>query len=296
MARAFAVPFDVTRPPLLRATVVRRSDHRVDLVLVAHHLILDGWSTPILIERLLAALLAGTDPAEVRADGWLTYRKYLRHIRSQPLDIARRAWAAHLSGLTVARLAPAGPTPAEPAPVPAGPRPVMPVPLSRTSAATLIERARAAGLTLSTVLAGAWATVLARFLGRADVVLGTTVAGRTVDLPGIEGMIGLLSTTVPVRVHLRPGVPMAVQLAQLQLERARLQDHDTLDLPEIEAAAGVVGPLFDSLLVVENYPLTTDSADEVTVGEVGNRGGTHYPITVTALPGADLRLVVEPEV
>ena len=293
VARAFAVPFDVTRPPLLRATVVRRSDHRVDLVLVAHHLILDGWSTPILIERLLAALLAGTDPAEVRADGWLTYRKYLRHIRSQPLDIARRAWAAHLSGLTVARLAPAGPTPAEPAPVPAGPRPVMPVPLSRTSAATLIERARAAGLTLSTVLAGAWATVLARFLGRADVVLGTTVAGRTVDLPGIEGMIGLLSTTVPVRVHLRPGVPMAAQLAQLQLERALLQDHDTLDLPEIEAAAGVVGPLFDSLLVVENYPLTTDSADEVTVGEVGNRGGTHYPITVTALPGADLRLVVE---
>ena len=68
----------------------------------------------------------------------------------------------------------------------------------------LSHQAGTLGLTLNSVLQGAWAILLWKLTGRQDVIFGMTVAGRPAEIPGIETMVGLFINTLPVRVRLRP--------------------------------------------------------------------------------------------
>lgn len=276
---ALARPFDVAAAPLLRAVVVRTAPHAASLLLTAHHLVLDGWSTPLLVSALVEAYATDRAPA----DGYPAYRDYLRWVADQDRARSLAAWATHLADAEPCLLAP-GTRGADDAGT---------IELRLDTAATtrLVEGARRAGLTLGSLVNGAWSLVLARETGRTDVVFGTTVSGRAAEVDGIDRVLGLLSTTVPVRVTLVPDRPMAAQLAAHQAQRAALQEHEALGLADIEATSGTSG-LFDTLVVVENYPERTSGRALSVVG-VTNAGGTHYPLTLTVLPGAQLRLVVE---
>ncbi|KQR16488.1 non-ribosomal peptide synthetase [Cellulomonas sp. Leaf334] len=276
---ALARPFDVSAAPLLRAVLVRTAPDAVSVVLTAHHLVLDGWSTPLLVAALVDAYATDAQPA----DGYPAYRDYLRWVADQDRERSLATWAAHLADAEPCLLAPGSRGGAD-----AG---TVELRLDESRTRRLVGGARRAGLTLGSLVNGAWSLVLARETGRTDVVFGTTVSGRAAEVDGIDRVLGLLSTTVPVRVALAPDRPLVEQLAAHQAQRAALQEHEALGLADIEATSGRSG-LFDTLVVVENYPERTSGRALDVVG-VTNAGGTHYPFTLTVLPGAELRLVVE---
>jgi amino acid adenylation domain-containing protein len=136
--------------------------------------------------------------------------------------------------------------------------------------------------------------------GRADVVFGVTVSGRPAEIAGVETMVGLLINTVPLRVELRPGEPVAELLVRLQAGQARLLPHQHLGLTEIQAEAGL-GALFDTLVVFENYPLDRGRLDApapgLRVAGFAAEDATHYPVSLMAMPGErlELRLDYRPE-
>src|SRR5262249_49495221 len=130
--------------------------------------------------------------------------------------------------------------------------------------AALRATARRHGLTLNTVVQGAWAILLSRLARRRDVVFGAVVAGRPPDLPGAEDMLGLFINTIPVRVSLDPAQPVHQMLDQLQARQTELMAHQYLGLPEIQRQVGQ-GAAFDTLLAYENYPVepaATAAADD----------------------------------
>ncbi len=129
----------------------------------------------------------------------------------------------------------------------------------------MTELARSRGLTLNTIVQGAWGVLLGRLLGRDDVVFGTTVSGRPAELPGIESMIGLFINTVPSACACLPAEPVAAALARLQDEQAALLAHQHLGLGEIQALAGG-GELFDTLAVFESYPFDPAGVEEPAPG------------------------------
>lgn len=282
---------DVSRPPLLHAHVVRSGRSSAVLVLGAHHLVIDGWSTPLLIERVVAAA-AGQSVA----DGWGDLRRTLVAQQAEDQAPARDAWAAHLAGLDGPTLvAPATPEDDDTTTMSTqrSATRTIPVPLDPLVGERLLAAARSAGLTAGIVVVGAWAQVAGRAAGRTDVVVGMTTAGRATAVEGVDRVVGLLSVTVPVRLRMRPGTAFSAQLAELQQERAGLQDHEALPLSDIESLAGV-GTLFDSLVVVENYPSPVATGqDRLRVGDVQAAGGTHYAVGITVLPGEGLRIALE---
>ncbi|MFG1604806.1 amino acid adenylation domain-containing protein, partial [Actinoplanes sp. NPDC049265] len=267
--------FDPATAPLLRMTLVRLGPERHRLVFTHHHLLLDGWSIPLVLAELLA-LYRGDDLPEP-AD----FRTYLAWCAAQDRPAAERAWRDALSGLDGPTLL-AGRPPAR-AVVPD--RVVRDLPADLT--ARLITLGRARGLTLNTLVQGAWGIVAGALTGRDDVVVGATVSGRPPDLPGAERMIGLFINTIPVRIRLDPARPVAAALRDLQDGQARLMDHQHLGLAQIQRAAGP-GELFDTLTVFENYPL---GAGENVNAEV--RDCAHYPLTLTARPGQRMHLDLE---
>ncbi|QES45326.1 non-ribosomal peptide synthetase [Streptomyces venezuelae] len=286
--RERAQRIDVTRPPLMRLLLIRLAEHRHHLVITSHHLIMDGWSLPVLIGDLTAvyeALATGGDERDLPAA--TSYREYLAWLGRQDGDVARQAWRAELDGLDEPTLV----VPADSVRVPVVPERVrfaFPEELSREIAALARDR----GLTVNTLVQGAWALLLARLAGRADVVFGATVAGRPTDLPGAESAIGLFINTLPVRVRLDARQPVADMLAELQARQVALMAHQHMGLPEIRRLAGP-GAEFDTLVVHENYPHppSGDSApSSLTIRPAGApQDMGHYPLTFVVSPGTPMQ-------
>ncbi|MEU6806259.1 amino acid adenylation domain-containing protein, partial [Streptomyces neyagawaensis] len=280
--------FDLAAPPLLRCALLRLGEHHSRLVLTFHHIIADGWSLPVLHRELMAFYGADTPPLPEVAP----YGSFLRRLGERDQGAARDAWREALAGLDEpTRLVH---TPADGAPV----RPEhVRVELSERTTARLAERAREQGVTLGTVVQGAWGLLLGRLTGRDDVVFGTTVSGRDGEVDGIASMVGLFINTVPTRFRWAPGESLGALLARLQEEQARLLDHQHLGLAEIQRLAGHAGEgeLFDTLVVFENYPAETDLRDasgRVRITGDAFHDAVHYPLALVVKPGGrlDLRL------
>ncbi|MET9662490.1 amino acid adenylation domain-containing protein [Streptomyces sp. NPDC006510] len=272
-----ALRFDLARPPLVRATFLRHGTG-AELIVSFHHILLDGWSMPV-VERDLAALVAGR-PLPPAAP----YRDYLVWLGGQDRHKAEAAWCESLEGLErPALLAPAGPDTA-----PDRSR------LWLTTGLTerLVRRAASAGVTLNTLVQVSWALVLARLTGSRDLVFGAVVSGRPHDLPGVESMVGLFINTLPVRVRLRDGERVDELLRRIQDEQSRLLEHHHARAAEVQRAVGA-GELFDSIIAFENFPRGSGSDEgSGAVRLVKVTDATHYPVTIAAVAEDRLLLSV----
>uniref|UniRef100_UPI00117E8CE2 non-ribosomal peptide synthetase n=1 Tax=Streptomyces sp. ms184 TaxID=1827974 RepID=UPI00117E8CE2 len=272
--------FDLTAPPLLRTTLIRRSE-TTELVLTGHHLVLDGWSLPLLVRELLHAY------ADVELPAPPAYPLHRAWLDAQDEPGAAEAWRAALEGVTEpTRLVPDDPGEQE---LPDEHTVVLDAELTEWLAAFARERE----LTLSTLTQTVWGLVLSAHTGRRDVVFGTVVSGRPAEVPGVTDMIGLFVNTVPVRVTVRPDETLAALAARVQDEFAALLPHHHLGLAAIQRAAGH-GVLFDTLTALENYPAdglpALAEATGLGLAEIRGRDASHYPLTFAAVPGERLTL------
>ncbi|MFJ8794695.1 amino acid adenylation domain-containing protein [Streptomyces sp. NPDC102462] len=288
--------FDLAAGPLLRLLLIRLDDHRHQQVITSHHTLVDGWSMAVVFAELSALYAAGGDARTLPAA--TSYRAYLTWLARQDQEAARRAWRAELAGIGEPTLV----VPEESVRTPVVPKPVA-FEFSDELTHAVGALARAHGVTVNTVVQAAWALVLARLVGRTDVVFGTTVAGRHADLPGVESIVGPFINTVPVRADLAPDRPVGALLTELRDRHVALMPHQHMGLRDIRRAAGD-GAVFDTLVVFENLPEAPAApaghpAPTLTmrpVGEPQDRG--HYPLALIVVPDERLRghLVARPDV
>jgi amino acid adenylation domain-containing protein/non-ribosomal peptide synthase protein (TIGR01720 family) len=284
--------FDPDTPPLLRLALAVLDPARPELVLTAHHALYDGWSTPLLMRDLLLLYASDGDPSALPAPrdpghflGWLA---------RQDRDAAARAWADELDGVEEPTLLAAGTSGADD-----GSRGQVDVTLTPGEARALTRRATELGLTLNTLVQGAWGLLLGQLTGRQDVVFGTTVSGRPPAVPDVESMVGMFINTVPVRVTYGPGESVAALLTRLQQRQAALVEHHFHGLAEIQRATGLQS-LFDTLFVFESYPVdraglsaATDAAGGISYTGLRPSAGNHYPLCLLAAADPHLQLTFQ---
>ncbi|MFI5727000.1 amino acid adenylation domain-containing protein [Streptomyces cyaneofuscatus] len=279
-------PFDLDRPPLLRFLLIRTGATAHTLVLTNHHLVLDGWSYPLLVQEVFQAYARGAAPEALpSAASHLAYHQWLA---AQDTRAAQAAWQTALHGVEPCLVAPALAGTSAPE------RPeVVTVRIPPGPTAALNELARSCQVTLNVVLQGIWALLLARFTGSQDVVLGTVVSGRPPELPGTESLVGLLTNTVPLPVRLRPDEPLRDYFTRLHQNQAELLPHHHVDLAGLQRALALPA-LFDTVLAFENYPVNAAVGDELAPGVrlagADIQDATHYPLSLTAVPGPSLEL------
>ncbi|MEB3511819.1 amino acid adenylation domain-containing protein [Nocardia sp. CDC186] len=284
--------FDMRTAPLLRFALIRSAAARYHLLVTSHHILVDGWSMPLLMKDLLTLYAFGADSR--RLPPARSYRDYLAWLVAQDTEAARSAWRAALAGVTE-------PTPL--APVDPGREIASGVgevgfELSPADTTALTRLASGLGVTVNTVVQAAWGLLIGRTVDRDDVVFGATVSGRPPQLDGVEAMVGLFLNAIPVRVRLDPAGTLAGLLRQLQAEQAALLDYHYLGLSDIQEAVGIEG-LFDSLVVFESFPVDREGLDRagaidgMNVTGVGAVNGTHYPFTVMVVLDNQLRVSVK---
>ena len=310
--------FVFTRAPLARITLVRRREAVYDFLWSYHHLLLDGWSVPLVIRDLFELYGAFEEGREPEASKARPYRDFIGWLKRQDKSLAAAYWQRQLAGLEQAT----------PLPLAGGSKGLGPsrshesaedmadgasraakgsvedlesrleIRLSPEQTESLDAFGRSRRLTLNTLVQAAWALLLARFSGRQNVVFGVTLSGRPADLPGVESMVGLFINTLPVHLRVEPDTPLHRWLDQLQRGQVDLRRFEYSSLAEVQTWSGFPKGqgLFESIVVFENYPV------DRAVLELGTQGGglrvlsakglsqTHYPLTLVALPGDSLAL------
>jgi amino acid adenylation domain-containing protein len=208
-------PFDLARGPLLRLRLLRLSplDHR--LVMTAHHIVCDGWSTGVLLYELAAlyaAKLQGKDAALPAAP---SFAAYAREAAARPPEEVRTAaayWEKQLAGEIPPLELPTD-RPRPPLRTFAAGREDAVVP--RQVVKKLREACQKERASLFHGLLAGFATLLHRLSGSTDLVFGIPSAGQS-RRPDLRGLVGHCVNTLPIRVRPDPATPFRALLASVK--------------------------------------------------------------------------------
>ena len=289
--------FDLSRAPLMRLALIRMSDDECQFVWTYHHILLDGWSGTLVSRDIISFYRTLSRGDDLQLPKPRPYRDYIAWLQQQDLASAEKYWREALKGFTTA-------TPLIPNNVPA---PTLQKQayyarafrLSTDETVRLRDAARKHRLTLNTLVQGAWALVLSRYSGQQDVVFGAIVSGRPPELEGVEEMVGIFINTLPVRVRIAPEMPVADWLWRLQKEQLESRQYEYSPLTRVQGWSEVKrgSPLFQSIVVFENFPAATSSP--LPANQEGPGGPDiryvilvkeSYPLTLAADPGPQLLL------
>jgi hypothetical protein len=294
--------FDLSRAPLMRLALIRISDDEYQFVWTHHHILLDGWSGTLVSRDVISFYRALSRGDDLRLPKPRPYRDYIAWLQQQDLASAEKYWREALKGFTTA-------TQLIPTNVPAPTQHLQKLAyyargfrLSTDDTVRLRDAARKHRLTLNTLVQGAWVLVMSRYSGQQDVVFGVTVSGRPPELEGVEGMVGVFINTLPVRVRVTPEMPVTDWLWRLQKEQAESRKYEYSPLSRVQGWSEVKrgSPLFQSIVVFENFPAPTSSSLPTNQAEPGGWNirylilvKENYPLTLAADPGAQLLLEIK---
>ena len=289
--------FELTTPPLMRVTLLRTADNVYQVVWSHHHLIVDGWSGPLLLRECIAFYEALRKQETIQLTRSRPYRDYIAWLQKQDLSEAEKFWRESLKGFT------------KPTPV-LGTQAVQSntldgkdnfgeqkIHLNAEATAALQQIARRHKLTLNTISLGAWAFVLSYMSGENDVVFGTAVAGRPPELAGAESIVGVFINTLPLRVRLSPYDAVLPWLQTIQEQQVRMRQFEYSPLVKVQewSDAPRGESLFESFLVFENFWLGDSTDQQQSTLEIRNiryRGRENYAIGIVVGPGPELVLKI----
>jgi len=281
----------LNQAPLMRWRLVQLQTDTYELIWSHHHLVTDGWSMSIILQEVLAFYHAIDKNENISLPPVRPYRDYIAWLNKYDLEQAKIFWEKTLDGFT------------NPTPLIVDRRATDRISLEKSayeqqylSAKTttaLQSLAKQNSFTLNTIVQAAWALLLSRYSGESDIVFGVTVSGRPPTLSGVESMVGLFINTVPVRIQVPKDIQVLPWLKQLFSQQMGRDLYSYSPLVEIQANSQVSEgmPLFESLLVFENYPLDESSKHTFGSLEITNITGveqTNYPLTAIAIPGTEL--------
>ncbi|ELB94764.1 non-ribosomal peptide synthetase, partial [Rhodococcus wratislaviensis IFP 2016] len=285
--------FDMATPPLLRFMLIQIGGDEQRLIVTNHHILLDGWSMPLLIRDLLT--LYATEGDATALPRVHPYRDYLAWMSHRSTEDSLGVWQRALAGVEEPTLL--APADASVQSDTQSGQLLVELDVDRTDQLSVLAREH--GLTLSTLIRTAWGIVLGGLVGRSDVVFGGTVSGRPPQIAGIESMVGLFINTLPVRVVLDPRETLGELLERIQGEQAALLDHHYVGLTDIQSVAGP-GTGFDTLTVFESYPVDregltdqTDIAGMHVLDVHDSANAAHYPLALIASAHENLQLKLE---
>ncbi|WP_413003710.1 amino acid adenylation domain-containing protein [Paenibacillus sp. 1P03SA] len=244
-----------------RLTLCKQSERQHTLLMSFHHILFDGWSTGILLKEWRSAYLTLAQGKEPERQDKPRLKQFISLLQQQDKQAQEDYWSRYLHDLqnrpigTRSAIASGAPDMA-----------LYTEKRSSTFAAGLHQSVRSAEVTQAALFYTAWGILLQHYTNSDDVLFGTTVSGRNTIIPGMEQMVGLFINTLPFRMTAGPDKLLPGLLAEVNASIQASEEHANTSLTDIKTYGGLraEGNPFDTLVVVENYPL-----DEVVTSTDG---------------------------
>ncbi len=287
--------FQITAAPLFSVSLIRIDENAHQLIWICHHLLIDGWTFPLLFEEFFTCYEAFCRSEQPSLRPIRPYSDYIAWLQQQDQQRAAQFWQAQLhkfdtpTSLKIERNTQFNT--AEPD------YQTVTVYLSSQLSHALQSFARGHQLTLNTLIQGAWIMLLNHYSGQEDILFGATVAGRPPELIGAEYMLGPFINTLPIRFQFQPNARLLEWLQHLQQLHSELRQYEYSALAQIQGFSDVPRdtPLFDNILVFENYPISQALAGQqrsLAIQDLRAYSRTNYPITLVIAPGDPIRVEI----
>ncbi|OXR48913.1 hypothetical protein PuT2_10025 [Pusillimonas sp. T2] len=283
--------FDLHKPPLMRMHLIRRDEQHYDWIWSCHHLIVDGWSVSILMQEwmtLYRHMSTGQAASLPEAPDWADF---VRHWDALDATAARQWWAQKLADATPTLIGrqPTGTS------APAKAQQHSQVTLDPAMRDALGAMCRQHGVPLGVLIQASWAMLLRRYQYSNTVTFGITFAHRPPATPNADALVGMTINTVPVWADMHPDMTLRTLLDALRQQSFDRADHAFIGLEDILQSAGCTSasPLFDTLLLVQNYPRPDNLvAGELNVSVSAVLEQTNFAVTAIMTTGNDAGLTL----
>ncbi|GAX38389.1 condensation domain-containing protein [Nodularia sp. NIES-3585] len=285
--------FDFSQESLIRLSLIRLTNESYEFIFSKHHLILDGWSSSMVIKDFAQHYEAFCQGKDAPSEPGSSFGSYINWLQQQDISQSEDFWRQALKGiktptaltnLYVDNLS----TQAEKYDEEV-------IYLSETTTTALQSLAKKNRLTLNTFVQAAWAILLSYYTGEKNVVYGCTLSARPLELAEAESIVGTFVNTLPVAIKVNGEQFLLPWLRDFQAHQVEMRQYDYTPLTQIQAWSEIPRgiPMFDSILVFENYPVAQVLQEELGSLELQESGyfyKTNYPLTVVGLPGLKLGL------
>lgn len=285
--------FDVSKAPLSRLRLIQTHQNEWVLIWVIHHLLVDGWCTPIILSDVLQHYSDRTSDTFSSAEPARPFSEHVHWLARQDKAVAEEYWRDYLRGFTPTPVKLEMPAGARELAEPRRDRPERELTLSAETSSLLADFCRANAVTLSTVVHCAWAMVIAQYSGTHKPLFGSTTSGRQSGLAGLESAVGLYLNTLPVYLEISDQ-PMQQALQEFQRRMYLSNQYEYLSLADIQKLVpGRDGQaLFDSIVVLESH-----SGDDqfrargtnLLISEISYTTHSNYPLALLVIPGEKLQ-------
>ena len=276
--------FDLAKAPLMRFSLIALSERSWHFIWTFHHLLLDGWSLSILLKEVLNTYKAIKAGKEYECEARRPYSDYVAWINQQDLSGAEEFWRKTLKGIA----APTSMQAIKSDNHSAGLKPgyfeegLYFTPEESQAVESVARRYR---ITLNTLVQGVWGILILHYSGEETAVFGTIVSGRSTELVGVEKMLGLFINTLPVRVNFDSDSEFGAWLSELQTQQAELRHYEYSPLADVQKWSDIPRgqPLFESIIVFENYPVETtleQFQETINISSIYFKDPSHYPLTL----------------
>ncbi|MEM8677504.1 MAG: amino acid adenylation domain-containing protein, partial [Cyanobacteria bacterium P01_G01_bin.67] len=280
--------FNLKQSPLIRIALIQLSATVYKLVWTQHHIILDGWSSSLILKEFFTIYNG------LQCQNPIPYGQYIAWLRQQDLEIAKDYWQTKLKGFVEPtclkiygqNLELESATKTES------------IELSIELSSKLKSFSKEHNLTLNTILQGAFAVLLARYTDSRDIVYGSTTSGRSQNLTNLESAVGLFINTLPMRVKLSDTESLLSWLGKLQQQQIDNLQYEYTPLAIIKDVSDIdrETALFENIFVFENYPLDTKaipSDRDFQVSGIDVKEANNYPLTCLVKTGSEISIEIQ---
>jgi len=277
----------------LRMAIIKLDSSKFELIITYHHILYDGWSNGILIKEFVQAcnsLSANRLPSIIKKNN---FKEFVRYCQSQDKTMQEAFWHKCFSDYNIKSTIAIKTSQVEDCAV----NNKIKYKLDKKISESIYEFCKNEKTTVAAMLYTAWGILLQKYNNTNDVVFGTTVSGRNAGITGIEDMVGLFINTLPLRVNSTEDENIQGLLKKVTCILKERDEYQSTPLVDIKAYSGINNKeeLFDTLVVIENYPLDQaliKSNSSINIEEYSMTEMTNYKITlaIADFKGLELEL------
>jgi amino acid adenylation domain-containing protein/non-ribosomal peptide synthase protein (TIGR01720 family) len=292
------IEFNLLTGSLVRIKLLKMGPEEYYLLWNNHHIILDGWSTQILLNDIYRIytdnLLSGSKQLLGNLDPKNNFRHYVEWLDNYNQDSAIAFWKKYLENF----------------------QPVQDpfvndnkhnltfetrddeLVFDSNLTESVYNKAAQMGLTVSTLFQGIWAIIYSKYCVSNDVVFGIVTSGRPSALENVENIVGALINTVPLRITLNDQDTLQDYFRGIEDAYIQVEPHQYIGLSEIQNAAGLKMPLFSHAIVFENYPIPNDNNQKDSAYDIDPEWNhvyekNSYNLSLIVLPEKTLRVILK---
>lgn len=271
-----------------RITLCKITEQEYKVIISNYHILYDGWSNNILLNEFMSTYEALVNGSNINKKNKGKYKQYIQLLEKQNKEAQKKYWTDKMRDFEKGKMIPN-------ASFYEGKKHTydgINDKYSEKLTAKIKEFCRINKLTQASLFYAAWSVLLSRYYNNNTVTFGTTVSGRDENIHEVENIVGLFINTLPRLVNVDHNLSFLELAKTISVDILDGKDYELTPLVDIKDYIGSHEELFETIVVVENYPLDVGrlKGKSISIESYSMYENTNYDITLAISGDKELEI------